>query len=331
VRTLVPAKMQGEQEHSYRGVVQAGDQADLGFKVGGRLATLVVEVGDVVTADQLLAELDSTELQLQLSQANASLAQARASARVAKTSRDRVEALYVNNNASAADVDAARANADASAAQVVAAARQRDLAAQQVGDARLFASRAGAVADVRANVGELIGAGTPIIRITSGERLEVAFGVPGALIPRVERGMTAAVRTQSDGGSPLSATVTEVGVIASGAVFPVTAVFDEDNADLRAGVPVEVDLRFPAVEERDSLVIPLTALGKDEQGSFVWVATKTEGELAEIGRVAVEAGEWSGDGIEITDGLTGTEHVVTAGVSRVFAGQVVRVVDEAQP
>ena len=84
VRTLVPAKLQGEQSHSYRGVVQAGDQADLGFKVGGRLATLAVEVGDVVTADQLLAELDSTELQLQLSQADASLAQARASARVAK-------------------------------------------------------------------------------------------------------------------------------------------------------------------------------------------------------------------------------------------------------
>ena len=115
VRTMVPSTMQGELERTFRGAVQASDEAALSFKVGGQVMALNVKVGDVVTADQLLAEIDATELQLKLSQANASLAQARASATVAQTNRDRIQALYVNNNSTAADLDAARANADATA------------------------------------------------------------------------------------------------------------------------------------------------------------------------------------------------------------------------
>ena len=136
--------------------------------------------------------------------------------------------------------------------------------------------------------------------------------------------MSVGVRTSTEGGEPMPATVTEVGVVASGATFPVTAVFTEQVADLRAGVPVVVDMVFPPAETTGGLVIPLTALGKDENGTFVWVATPQEGGLGTIGRVGVETGAWNADGIEVTTGLTGEERVITAGVSRVYEGQVVR-------
>ena len=67
VRSMVPAAMQGEIERTFRGAVQAEDQAALGFKVGGELAELLVEVGDEVESGQLLARIDDTELRLQLS------------------------------------------------------------------------------------------------------------------------------------------------------------------------------------------------------------------------------------------------------------------------
>jgi multidrug efflux system membrane fusion protein len=328
---MVPSTMQGEMERTFRGAIQASDQAALSFKVGGQVMTLNVEVGDVVTADQLLAELDATELQLQLSQANASLAQARASASVAQTNRDRIQALYVNNNASAADMEAARANADATAAQVVAVARQRDLASQKVQDAQLFATRGGSVSQTLINEGELVGAGVPVVVVTSGDRLEVSFGVPGTMIARVVRGMNILVRTQTASGESIPATVTEVGLVANGATFTVTAVFDQANADLRAGLPAEVDMVFPALDNQTSLVVPLTAIGKDEEGSFVWVAKPTQDDLAEVTRTAVETGAWNADGIEALKGLTGQEHVITAGVSRVFAGQIVRLANVEQP
>jgi len=331
VRTLVPSAMQGDLDRTFRGAVQASDQAAIGFKVGGRLSLMNVAVGDAVEAGDLLAELDATELRLQLSQAEAALAQARASARVAQADRERMEALYVNNNASASDVDGARARADATAAQTVAAARQRDLASQQLRDAKLFATRAGAVAQTLSTEGELVGVGAPVVVITSGDRLEVSFGVPGTLIARMEQGMAAGVRTQTDGGESLGATVTEVGIVASGATFPVTAVFDAETQDLRAGLPVVVDIRFPPVDTDGGLVIPLTAIGKDEVGSFVWVAQPTTDGFAEIDRVAVETGAWSADGIEVTQGLTGQEQVVTAGVSRVYSGQTVRLAVEEHP
>lgn len=332
VRTMVPSTMQGELERTFRGAVQASDEAALSFKVGGQVMALNVKVGDVVTADQLLAEIDATELQLKLSQANASLAQARASATVAQTNRDRIQALYVNNNSTAADLDAARANADATAAQVVAMARQRDLASQKVQDAQLFATRDGSVSQTLVNEGELVGAGVPIVVVTSGDRLEVSFGVPGTVIARVERGMKTEVRTQTDGGGEsITATVTEVGLVANGATFTVTAVFDQATTELRAGLPANINMTFPALDSHTSLVVPLTAMGKDEEGSFVWVAKPTTDDLAEVTRVAVETGAWSADGIEALKGLTGQEHVITAGVSRVFAGQIVRLANAEQP
>ena len=250
---------------------------------------------------------------------------------VAATNRDRIEALYVNNNAPAAEVESARANADATAAQTVAAARQRDLAAQQVQDAQIIATRPGAVAKTLATEGELVGAGSPVVVLTSGDRLEVLFAVPSTLSARVERGMKAAVRTQTDGGEPMAASVTEVGVVASGGTFPVTAVFDEATSELRAGQPIVVDLSFPATDDQEALVVPLTAVGNDDTGSFVWVATPTTDGLGSITRVAVETGAWSADGIEISTGLSGQERVVTAGVSRVFEGQIVRLDTEASP
>ena len=226
VRTTVVHKTDGELNRSFSGTTQPSDQAALGFKVSGRVNAVYVEVGDVVTAGDLLSEIDDTELRLQRDQAQASLAQARATFQSAQSTKDRVQALFVNDNASAADVDGAQAQYDASAAQVSAAARQRDLAQRQLDDARLLAPYDGAVAQVMVNADEIVGSGTPVLVVTSSNRLKVNVGVPGTLIHRVERSMPVVVQLVGLDEREVKGTVSEVAVAAAGSTFPVTVVLD---------------------------------------------------------------------------------------------------------
>jgi RND family efflux transporter MFP subunit len=313
----------GELERTISGTTQPGDQSGVGFKVSGRLRTLNVEVGDQVVAGKVLAELDDTELRLQLQQAEASLAQASASYRASKSTYDRVSALFVNDNASASEVEAARAQMDANGAQTNAAARQRDLARRQLEDSKLVAAQEGAVAQVLASAGEVVGAGSPVVVLATGANLEVAIGVPGTLINRVSRGMPVVVTLPSLGDKPFGGKVTEVAVAGSGSTFPVTVVLDDETPDLRGGLAAEVAFVFPPMEGGSHLTVPLVAVGEAAEGRFVWVVDDGETGTGVIRKVAVEVGDLRDDGLEIKTGLEGGERVVTAGVSRLHEGQVV--------
>ncbi|MFT5458436.1 MAG: multidrug efflux system membrane fusion protein, partial [Myxococcota bacterium] len=177
VRTLEVQKSGGALQGVFTGTTRAGDEATLSFRTAGTIDAVVVSAGDRVKADDLLARLDATDLQLQYQQANASVAQAEANAGLARRSLQRVEQLYVDDNASAADVDGARAQAKSANAGLVSAMRQRSLAERQLESAELRATRAGQIAQVLAKANENVGGGTPIVVLTPEQALQVTIAV----------------------------------------------------------------------------------------------------------------------------------------------------------
>ncbi len=88
VRWVVAGNGTGDATHTFAGSVRAGSESRLSFQVPGRVTTLSVRVGDAVEADQVIAEVDPTDLQLQLQEARASAGQAQAQSRSA-TERSR--------------------------------------------------------------------------------------------------------------------------------------------------------------------------------------------------------------------------------------------------
>ncbi len=317
------------RERIFSGVAVASIESQLSFRVGGTVTRVAVEVGDRVRAGQIIAELDPTDLQLELESSQAALDQAQASRRNADANFDRARELYENNNASQNEYDAARAQAESATAGVDSAQKQLQLARLRLGYATLRASIAGAIAAVDVDANENVSAGSVVAMLTSGSQPEVRVAIPENLISRVERGSRVDVEFDALPGRRLTATVTEVGVAALGTAttFPVTARLDVDVPEVRSGMAAEVRFRFGEDGSADTLLVPLVAVGEDRQGRFVFVLEASGEGRGLVRRRQVTLGEIRGTGVEVLSGLRAGERIVTAGLRRLTDGQEVRLAD----
>jgi RND family efflux transporter MFP subunit len=327
VRTQQVFSTGGVRVRSFSGSARSGTESRLSFRVTGSIVELPVRVGDSVGVGQLIARLDAEDYRLAMREAEAGLAQARAQAQNAESNYERVRELYEADNASRADLDAALAGFQSTEASVRASEQRLQLARQQLSYTRLTAPTTGAVAAVPVEVNENVQAGQVVVYLNSGTDLEVEVGVPGVLISQVTEGDMTEVTFDALPDRAFMATVSEVGVAATGTAttYPVTVVLLDPDPDLRSGMAAEVAFRFESGEGRELFIVPSIAVGEDRGGRFVYVVEPEEGAVAESGvgmirRRPVRVGEMTTQGFEILEGLSDGEHVVVAGVSRIEDG-----------
>lgn len=319
----------GSKVRTFTGVARAGVESRLSFKVPGTVKKVNVKVGDQVSKGMLLAELDATDYRLQVQQAEASLSQARAQARNARANYERTRTLFESNNVSKSNYDAARTANESAAAAVRAAEKQLELAKQQLSYTRLAAPIAGAIAAVEVEENENVAAGQPVMLLTTGSDIEVKLTVPEMLISGMKEGKEVTVTFDALPGKEFTATVSEVGVTAAatGSTFPVTVRLKEMDKAIRPGMAASVTCRFESPDERERFIVPSHAVMEDREGRFVYVVTPIPDEpgFGTIQRPPVTIGELTSKGIEIFEGLSDGDKVVTAGVSRITEGQKVRI------
>ncbi len=314
---------------TFSGVAQAALESNLSFKVGGTVTQLAVEVGDTVAPQQVIARLDPTDFQVSVQQAEAGLASAQAGERNARASYDRTRGLYENRNASRSELDSARAQAESAAAQVRQATQQLEAARLQLSYTRLRAPQECTVAQTPVKESENVAAGQQVVRVNCGECPEVQVSVPGTVISRVREGDPVSVVIGALEDRQFPATVTEVGV-ASGSgssAFPVTVALIEGCDAVRSGMAGDVIFEIGIESSGDELVVPLVAVAEDAKGKFVYVLEPAEGDQWRALRRDVVAGDLTPGGVAISQGLSPGELVVTAGVSRIKADQIVRLLE----
>lgn len=311
----------GSRVRSFTGVAQAGVESRLSFKVPGTVKRINVVVGDNVSRGQLIAELDQSDYELQVQQAEAALTQARAQERNASSNFERVRTLFESNNISKSNYDAARAAFESAQAAVQASEKQLELARSQRSYTRLIAPVSGSIASVDVEVNENAGVGQPIVMLTSGSKIEVKFSIPELLIAQIKEGDKAMVSFDALPDKELSATVTEVGVtaISAGSTYPVTVQLDKQENAIRPGMAATIAYRFESKDERERFIVPSHAVAEDQKGRFVFVVEPVPDEtgFGVAHRKPVTIGELTADGIEIFEGLSDGELVVTAGISRI--------------
>ena len=323
----------GERERMFSGISQAGLESRLSFKVSGTIQRIPVNVGDRVNIGQLIAELDDSDYQLQVEQAEASLASATAMERNTGSNYKRVQQLWENRNASRNDLDAARAANESAAAQVRALQKQLELAKSQLSYTKLNAPVAGAIASVDVEVNENVGIGRTIVELSSGAQMEVRVSIPEILIFQIRTGQQVIVKFDALPGQDYSARITEVSVTATGSAttFPVIARLDRAVATLRPGMAAEVIFKFSSQEKSERIVVPSFSVGDDRQGKFVFVVEPGEEPgQGVVTRKAVVIGDFREEGIEILDGLIDGSLVVTAGISKLVDGQKVKFLAEEE-
>jgi RND family efflux transporter MFP subunit len=319
----------GSRVRTFSGIARAGLESKLSFKVPGTVKKIAVEVGDRVKAGELIAELDPDDYLLRADQADASLAQAEAQARNAEANYERVRALYEANNASRTDLDAARAAYESGTAAVQAAKKQLELARLQVSYTRLEAPMDCDVASVDIEVNENVKTGQTIAHLTSGTQIEVEIAIPEVLISRVKEGMPALVRFDAIPEIEYRAAVTEVGVAAMGlaTAFPVTVRLKENESRIRPGMAASVVFSFESRDERERVMVPPVAVGEDRDGRYVYIIEILPNDpgYGIVHRRVVSVGEMTGEGMEVFEGLSDGDLVITAGISRIKEGQRVKI------
>lgn len=319
----------GTRTRTFPGIAQAGLESRLSFKISGTIRQVTVEVGDRVNAGEVIARLDPSDYQLQVQQAEAGRANAQAQARNAESNYERIRELYENENASKTDLDGARAASESAEAALKSAEKQMELARLRLSYTTLTAPARGAIAQVYVEQNENIRAGQSVVLLTSGSELEVQVSIPEVLISQIHEGSKVRVRFDALRDKVFSATVTEVGVAATGMVttFPVTVRLDHSTPNVRPGMAAVVVFLFESKDRRERFVVPSVAVGEDRQGRFVYVVEPLSGEegFGVVHRRDVIVGELTSEGLEIFEGLSDGDSVITAGISRITDGMKVKI------
>ena len=317
----------GARERIFSGTARAGAEITMSFKIPGTVQEVAVEVGDRVSAGQLIARLDPRDYELQVEDVEASLAQARAQARNALADLERVRGLYENNNVSRDDMDAALTAAESMEATVRSIDKRLELAELQLSYCELLSGVDGAIAEVAVEVNENINTGWAVVVINSGATPEVEVAVPESLISQVRDGSRVTVRFDALPEASFSAIVTEVGVspTRSATTFPVVARLTRDDARILPGMAVEASFLFGAGDAIERIVVPAQAVAEDGEGNYVYIVEDQGAGLGQVHRTSVRVGELVSEGLEVLEGLREGELVVTAGVNRIGDGQSVRI------
>ena len=316
----------GSRVRTFSGVAKAGTESKLSFKVAGTVEIVAVKVGDKVKTGQLLSQMDPVDYELKAKEAEAGRDQARALEIQAKANYERVQSLYENRNASKADLDAARANFESAHEQDNILKKRRNLARRQLEYTKLTAPVSGAISEVRVEANENVNSGQTMFVLTSGSQLEVEVAIPEILISQIRQGQSVMALFDAITGKNFKATVTEVGVAATGfaTTYPVIVHLDETHPDIRSGMAVEVSFSFKATSQKVRFVVPPFSVSEDSDGRFVFVVEAGEENIGLIKKKTVELGDLTDDGLEVLEGLKDGDYLVTAGVSRILDGQKVK-------
>ncbi len=322
VRTMVVGSETAAGTVEYAAELRARTESRLGFRVPGKLIQRPAEVGQRVAAGQALARIDGSDLALARDAAQAGLASAQAAHELAAAEYRRYKELREQGFISAIELDRRATALQAQRALLDQARAQAGVQSNQAGYATLSAPAAGVVVGVDAEVGAVLAAGSPVLRLAHDGPRDAVFSVPEdqAAALRALRGRPGAVEVRPwAGGEPLRATVREVAAAADPATrtFVVKAELPASaGAALQLGQTLTVAIAQPP---RAGVVkLPLAALMQQQGRSAVWVV---EGQAVRQQVVDVAGAE--GNLALIAAGLQPGQRVVTAGVHVLAPGEKV--------
>lgn len=292
---------------------QVGAEVQVGSRVSGILEALHVTVGDRVRAGQLLAELDPTEFQALVEEADASLANAIAERDYAETEFRRARSLVEGDFIPRAEFERAERALAVARAQVRQARATLEARRIQRGYTRITAPISGVVASVSTQVGETVAASfaaPTFVTIVDLERLEVWAYVDETDIGRVAEGQTATFTVDTYPGVEFPGRVIAIrpsAEIQANVVNYVTVIEIEDRLArrLRPEMTTTVNIALPPRE--GVLTIPAEAVRRDAEGTHVLVLNAGVAE-----RRSIETGVRSRGRIEVVRGLAEGEDVIVS-------------------
>ncbi|MDT8991222.1 efflux RND transporter periplasmic adaptor subunit [Curvibacter sp. APW13] len=309
----------------FSGEVRARSESRLGFRVGGKIIRRQAEVGQRVRVGDVLAQLDPQDYQLAAAAAKAQVAAAQTNRDLAAADYKRYKDLREQNFISGAELERRDAALKAAQAQLDQALAQGSAQGNQAGYTVLKADVSGVVTAVEAEPGQVVAAGTPVVRIAQDGPRDVVFSVPEDKVARVKAGSAVEVRLWGVNGLHKGA-VREVAASAD----PVTRTFvvkvGLEGRDAPAlGTTATVLPQALGRSDTQAIKLPTSALRQDGGGTAVWVLD-TQSMTVNLQPIQIATAD--GNEVVVASGLRAGQQVVVAGVHVLSPGQKVTVYKE---
>ncbi|MCC4115381.1 efflux RND transporter periplasmic adaptor subunit [Aromatoleum toluclasticum] len=325
VRTIGSAASE-PQLRVYTGEVRARHEADIGFRIGGKLVERSVDVGARVRPGAVLARLDPQDVRLAEQAAAAQVAAAEAEVALARAEFERVQNLHARNFVSASALDGRRTAQQAAEARLRQARAQLATAGNQAAYAALSVADEGVVTAALAEAGQVVAAGQPVLRVARPDEREILIHVPEGRIAELQPGSPAAVRAWANPARTYAATVREIAPAADVATRSYAVRVSVAEADDALPLGATASVAFTDAHDAAQTILPLAAVTRVDGRATVWVVD----EASRLAPLAVDARAFREDGV-VVGGLPAGSRVVLTGVHRLVVGETVRAVDEAAP
>jgi RND family efflux transporter MFP subunit len=292
------------------GRLAAKSEADLAFKIDGVVQDVLVDEGDRVEKGEVLARLDLSEISARVQEAESALEKAR-------RDLERTRRLYRDSVATREEMQDARTAVDVAEARVQAARFNRRHAVIQ-------APSAGRILRRRAEEGEYVSPGRPVVTLAAADRgWVVRAGLPARDVVRVALGDTARVAFDAFPGETAPARVTEIADAADPrtGTFEVELTVSDAAGRLKSGFIARVRLT-PSTAARP-VEIPASALvtGDGERG----VVLRLDSTRSVVTEQPVTIAHLRDSTLALAGGLAAGEVVVTTGAAGLRDGDSVRV------
>ncbi len=319
VRVAVVTMLARQAGLTFSGTVQARTEADLGFRVAGKVVKRPVDIGDHVRAGQTLASLDPADLQFSQEASEAGLQAAMADAQDAQAEMKRYDGLGRSSPTFLpSEYDKRMAAQRMANARLMQAVRQVGLARNQRSYGALTADADGIVTALPVQVGQVVAAGQTVARVAHTDETEIVVDVPENRLVDVRGAKDVTLTLWATPGQVIHGRVREVGALAdpSSRTFAVkVTVLDAPPNMLALGMTAIVTFGHAG----DPLaVLPAAALTDTQGQPAVWVLDPASHQAAL--RPVEVAGYGSDGSVLIGAGLTAGEQVVTAGLHHIAPG-----------
>src|SRR5438034_5845313 len=308
-------------ERSFVGTIKPRIETDMGFRVPGKVAKRLVEVGQTVDVGQPLATLDEVDLKLQAEQAEAEFSAATGVLAQAGAAEQRAKDLRAKGWTTDAQMDQSRAAADEARARLNRAERQVELTKNSLSYATLVADARGVVTATLIEPGQVVAAGQTAIRVARFAEKEAVVAIPETLVGRAKEGV-ASVTLWSEPDKKYVAKLREIAPTADPMTRTYLAKFSLPDAGENVSLGMTATLTLADAATERVARLPLSALF-NEGGKPSFYVVDDNGALT-LRPVVVKS--YESKDVIITSGVEEGAKIVALGVQKIDPAQKVRVV-----
>jgi len=308
-------------ERSFVGTVRPRIESDLGFRVAGKVAKRLVEVGQTVEIGQALATLDEVDLKLQAEQAVAEQNAATGVLAQAAAAEQRAKDLKAKGWTTDAQLDQSRASADEARARLDRATRSVELTKNSLSYATLNADARGVVTATLIEPGQVVAAGQASIRVARFAEKEAVVAIPETLVGRAKSGV-ASVTLWSEPGKKYSARLREIAPAADPATRTYLAKFSLPEADDKVALGMTATLTLSDAATERVARLPLSALFNEGGKPSLYVVDDN----GAVTLKPVEVKSYLSNDVVIAGGVEEGAKIVALGVQKLDPSLRVRIV-----